>query len=221
MFNFGGKICLMCLKVVSVEDVELPRLYKTLKVFNNFENSAFELKMLKNFTFKIKKQQIYADYDSQNNFFSEVSGQFYQINRLSNKIIKFHPTFGFSNQVKDSKRLLSFSSQSSGVRVGEYFWILGGYEECKIGATNGCSFSTTQAITQRKTKLYNIKKSVWIDGPKLPKSIWLYHASASAINSSHVVFVGANSYFEEGCKKLNFIRCLGYRTNIYLCQNSY
>ena len=178
MFNFGGKICLMCPKVVSVEDVELPRLYKTLKVFNNFENSAFELKMLKNFTFKIKKQQIYEDYDSRNNFFSEVSSQFYQTNRVANKIIKFHPTFGLSNQVKDSKRLLSFSSQSSGVRVGEYFWILGGYEECKIGATNGCSFSPTQAITQRKSKLYNIKKSVWIDGPKLPKSVWLYHASA-------------------------------------------
>ena len=213
MFNFGGKICLMCLKVVSVEDVELPRLYKTLKVFNNFENSAFELKMLKNFTFKIKKQQNYSDYHSQNYFFSEVSGQFYQINRMSNKIIKFHPTFGLSNQVKDSKRLLSFSTQSSGVRVGEYFWIVGGYEECNIGATNGCSFSPTQAITQRKSKLYNIKKSVWIDGPKLPKSVWLYHASASALNSSHVVFVGANSYFDEACKNSNLIKCMVYKTN--------
>ena len=192
MFNFGGKICLMCLKVVSVKDVELPRLYKTLKVFNNFENSAFELKMLKNFTFKIQKQQNYSDYHSQNYFFSEVSGQFYQINRMSNNIIKFHPTFGLSNQVKDSKRLLSFSTQSSGVRVGGYFWIVGGNEECNEGQ---------EAITQRQSKLYNIKKSVWIDGPKLPKSIWLYYASTSAINSSHVVFVGANSYFEEGCKK--------------------
>ena len=169
--------------------------------------------MLKNFTFKIKKQQNYSDNDSQNYFFSGVSGQFYQINRLSNKIIKFHPTFGLSNQVKDSKRLLSFSTQSSGVRVGEYFWIVGGNVQCFEGATNACSFTTTAQITQRKTKLYNIKKSAWIDGPKLPKSVWLYHTSASAINSSHVVFVGANSYFDEACKKSNSIKCMVYRTN--------
>ena len=160
--------------------------------------------MLKNFTFKIKKQQIYADYDSRNNFFSEVSGQFYQINRMANKTIRFHQTFGLSNQIINSERSLTFSSKSSGVRVGEYFWIVGGYVECDEEAIR---------VTQRKSKLFNIKKSVWIDGPKLPKSVWLYHASASAINSSHVVFVGANSYFDEACKKSNSIKFMIYKTN--------
>ena len=215
MINFGGNVSEknLCHNVVSVEDVELPRLLNTLKVFNNFENSAFELKMLKNFTFKIKKQQDYADYNSRNYFFSEVSGEFYQINRIGNKSIRFHQTFGLSNQIKNSHRTITFSKKSSGVRVGEYFWIVGGNVQCFEGATNACSFTTTAQITQRKTKLYNIKKSAWIDGPKLPKSVWLYHASASALNSSHVVFVGANSYFEEARKNSNFIKCMVYKTN--------
>ena len=183
---------------------QLPRLFKTLKVFNNFENSAFELKMLKNFTFKIKEHQNYADHYSRNNFFSEVSGQFYLINRIANKAIRFYQTFGLSNEIKNSQRPITFSTKSSGVRVGEYFWIVGGNEECNEGQ---------EAITQRQSKLYNIKKSMWIDGPKLPKSIWLYHASASAINSSHVVFVGANSYFDENCKISNSIKFMIYKTN--------
>ena len=149
MINFGGNVSEknLCHNVVSVENVELPRLLNTLKVFNNFENSAFELKLLKNFTFKIKEQQNYADHYSRNNFFSEISGQFYQINRIANKAIQFYQTFGLSNEIKNSQRPITFSTKSSGVRVGEHFWILGGYEECNIGTTNGCSFSATQAIT--------------------------------------------------------------------------
>ena len=85
-------------------------------------------------------------------------------------------------------------------------------EECLDGNANGCAFSTTLQVTLRQSKLYNIKKSVWIDGPKLPKSVWLYHASASAINSSHVVFVGANSYFDEACKISNSIKCIVFKT---------
>ena len=157
--------------------------------------------MLKNFTFKIKEHQNYADHYSRNNFFSEVSGQFYQINRIANKPIRFHQTFGLSNEIKNSQRPITFSTRSSGVRVGEYLWIVGGNEECNEGQLSTCGLTAIEKITKRQSNLYNIKKSVWIDGPKLPKSIWLYHASASAINSSHVVFVGANSYFEEECKK--------------------
>ena len=163
--------------------------------------------MLKNFTFKIKEQQNYVDYNSRNYFFSEVSGEFYQINRISNKTVRFHQTFDMSNRIKNSHRPIDFSTKSSGVRVGKYFWIVGGNEDRIFGQI------TSEQITQRQTKLYNIKKSVWINGPKLPKSIWLYHASATAINSSHVVFVGANSYFDEECKKSICMKCMVYRTN--------
>ena len=147
------------------------------------------------------------DYNSRNYFFSEVSGEFYQINRISNKTVRFHQTFGMSNRIKNSHRPIDFSTKSSGVRVGKYFWIVGGNEDRIFGQI------TSEQITQRQTKLYNIKKSVWINGPKLPKSIWLYHASATAINSSHVVFVGANSYFDEECKKSICMKCMVYRTN--------
>ena len=54
--------------------------------------------------------------------------------------------------------------------------------------------------TQRDTMLWHIKKSRWVTGPKLPKNILLYHASATAINSSHVVFIGANAYFDGASK---------------------
>ena len=54
-----------------------------------------------------------------------------------------------------------------------------------------CSFLNTQ----RKSLLWNVRKYRWINGPRLPNEIFLLDSSATAINSSHVVFVGANAYF--------------------------
>ena len=160
----------------------------TLKVFNNFENSGLELKMLKNFTFHLINKKNYTDYDSRDNFFSEMNGEFYQINRMAKRKIQSHQSFNQSRSMPNSVLPLEFSKRSSGVRVGNYLWIVGGGERVICMLPKHC-------ISQRKSKIWNIKKFVWTDGPELPKSIWMYHAAASAINSSHVVFVGANAYF--------------------------
>ena len=92
--------------------------------------------MFKNFSFKIKDRQNYTDYNSRKSFFSEVTGQFYQIDRISNKNVRLHQTFGWSSHITNSQSSLTFSTRSSGVRVGEYFWIVGGNEECE---RSGCS----------------------------------------------------------------------------------
>ena len=168
------------------DDFQIPG--STLKVFNNFENSGLELKMLKNFTFYLINKKSYSDYDSRDSFFSEMNGEFYQIDRMNKRKIRLHQSFNQSRSMANSILPSSFSKRSSGVRVGDYFWILGG---------RNLSICPSW-FSQRETKLWNIKKSVWTDGPELPKSIWMYHTSASAINSSHVVFVGANAYF-DGC----------------------
>ena len=173
-----------------MDEFEIPS--STLKVFNNFENSGLEMKMLKNFTFEVISKKKYTDYDSRDSFFSEMNGEFYQINRIAKRKIQLHQSFNRSRSMANSILPLQFSKRSIGVRVGNYFWIIGGGEffVCMM---------PTYCLSQRKSKLWNIKKSKWNDGPELPKSIWMYHASASAINSSHVVFVGANAYFDE-CK---------------------
>ena len=84
--------------------------------------------MLKNFTFLVHEKQNYADNDLSHYFFSEVKGQYYKVTRRSDKKIFFHKHFGSSEPIKKSSPMLTFSSQSLGVRIGKYFWILGGFE---------------------------------------------------------------------------------------------
>ena len=66
-----------------------------------------------------------------------------------------------------------------GVRLGNYFWILGGF-----GGDNSAW------IPQEKTSIWTIEKEKWIQGPKVP--ILLLHGvfCATAINSTFVMFIG-------------------------------
>jgi hypothetical protein len=66
-----------------------------------------------------------------------------------------------------------------GVRLGNYFWILFGF--------NG---HDGVWIPQEKTSIWTIEKEKWIQGPKVP--ILLLHKTfcATAINSTFVIFIG-------------------------------
>ena len=68
-----------------------------------------------------------------------------------------------------------------GVRFGNYFWILGGYNSLAWGSW----------IPQDKTSIWTVEKEKWIQGPKVP--ILLFHSPsfcATAINSTFVMFIG-------------------------------
>ena len=69
-----------------------------------------------------------------------------------------------------------------GVRLGNYFWVLGGFN----------SFAWGSWIPQEKTSIWNIEKEKWIQGPKIPLVLDLDSPMfcATAINSTFVMFIG-------------------------------
>jgi hypothetical protein len=70
-----------------------------------------------------------------------------------------------------------------GVRIGNYFWVLGGFK------SNNLAWGSW--IPQEKTSIWTIEKEKWIQGPKI--SLALQDGSsfcATAINSTFVMFVG-------------------------------
>ena len=70
-----------------------------------------------------------------------------------------------------------------GVRLGNRFWILGG-------------FKSGSWIPQEKTSIWTIEKEKWIQGPKIPSKILVNKNNtnnffcATAINSTFVMFIG-------------------------------
>ena len=66
-----------------------------------------------------------------------------------------------------------------GVRLGNHFWILGG-------------FKSGSWILQEKTSIWTIEKEKWIQGPKIPLDLLLDGSTfcATAINSTFVMFIG-------------------------------
>ena len=139
--------------------------------------------------------------------------------RYSNKRVYIYNSFNSPKPIPRSHPTWNFSHMSVGVRVGEYFWIIGGNENCltyNLGIQTLIKYSNslTNSISksgliqgygtvifcgvltsQRKSLLWSIKKRKWINGPRLPNDVFLLHSSSSAINSTHVIFVGANAYF--------------------------
>ena len=87
--------------------------------------------MLKNLTFLVHEKQNYSDNGLNNYFFSEIKGQYYKVTRRSDKKIFLHKHFGPSEPIRKSSPMVTFSHQSLGVRIGKYFWLLGGIEPGK------------------------------------------------------------------------------------------
>ena len=94
---------------------------------------------------------------------------------------------------------------STGVQIGEFFWIFGG----TLSGTNG---GTHHLV--KESVLYHILKKTWvkgnlllilfttiflvmfITGPDLPENIFFMDAPSVSLNSSHAVIFGANvDYF--------------------------
>ena len=74
-----------------------------------------------------------------------------------------------------------------GVRLGNYFWILGGFKSD--------SFVWSSWIPQEKTSIWATEKEKWIQGPKIPLFLVMDNNNsnvfcATAINSTFVMFIG-------------------------------
>ena len=79
------------------------------------------------------------------------------------------------------------------IQIGQNYWIVGGGVNPNKWGSIG---------SQKSSIIWFSKKLKWVKGPKLPDAIFLFYASASAINSTHVIFVGANTNYDgEGLIK--------------------
>ena len=174
-------------------------LINTLKIFNNFQNSSMEIALHKNLSFGILHTQPYEDYNLNHYFFSKLGGDFYRVSRNEKHNIRAFQEIGSGRIIPKSYHPYTFDKRATGIMVGSRFWLLGGssnFLDPKFGTSyNG--HSGLGMITQKKSFIWNIQKSKWIQGPTLPENIFLYYASASAVNSSHVIFIGANALYHE------------------------
>ena len=72
------------------------------------------------------------------------------------------------------------------VKVGHYFWILGGLikEDWSLGL-----------LYQEKTSVFSLRKMKWFDGPNLPEALIINYAGASmycvtSLNQTTAIFIG-------------------------------
>ena len=84
--------------------------------------------------------------------------------------------------MKNILEIKEWDKLSNGVQISHYFWIYGANKK------TGVSLSPFQS---RMTLLFHLIKKRWIMGPKIPEDLLLFDSSATSLNSSHVVFIGA------------------------------
>ena len=173
---------------------ETSKMLNTLKVFNNFENLAIELVVFKNLSFSVIKFQNHSDFKYLDDYFSEPNGEYYCINKLDYRNVRHFQSFGSPAQIiPKTSPPHSFFKRSTGIQIGQNYWIVGGGVNPNEWGSIG---------SQKSSIIWFSKKLKWVKGPKLPDAIFFFYASASAINSTHVIFVGANTnYDDEGLIK--------------------
>ena len=79
---------------------------------------------------------------------------------------------------------------STGVRFGNFFWIIGGDSSCNNGHTG--SFYEFVGQGNKNSYLWQIDKKKWVKGPKYHNKInkTFHYSCAVALNNSAILFIG-------------------------------
>ena len=93
------------------------------------------------------------------------------------------------------------SHNVQGIRVGKYFWIMGGTRDGFIDKLEVMKF-------QYETSIWLIDREIWIKGPELPSNTEYSMFCGTAINSTFVMFFGMDSIME-------FVISYDFTTNIW------
>ena len=203
------------LKLLKFSDKVPRRPINTLKIYNThygyLQNWAFS----KNFSLlAVSETPLEFDNSTATFEFVDMDGSVYQISGFDHKMVKIGTG---SNDLRIApktsrksleKDLTNYDISASGVRIGDFFWILGG----RLGDDK---ISWGKHMENRKSALFHIKKLSWLrgkdyltlsgeflasflisnfkfTGPELPHQVFSFHSSAIALNSSHVAIIGGN-----------------------------
>ena len=92
----------------------------------------------------------------------------------------------------DSANGDGFNIDSNGIRIGNFYWIIGGLHYCRTLPVIQMSGLSPVNKRNKNSYLWSISKRKWIRGPPFaPKTGYLFHYACSvALNSSAVLFVG-------------------------------
>ena len=95
----------------------------------------------------------------------------------------------FGKEKKES----GFDLSSSGVRVGNYYWMIGGGGYCQN--ENNFASSLTEGIQingilNSNSYMWSIEKRTWFPGPNIDPVLIFHYACSVSLNSSAVLFIG-------------------------------
>ena len=100
----------------------------------------------------------------------------------------------FGKEKKES----GFDLSSSGVRVGNYYWMIGGGGHCQQITQNenhNHASSWTKGIklngiSNSNSYMWSIKKRTWFPGPNIKPDFIFHYACSVSLNSAAVLFIG-------------------------------
>ena len=99
----------------------------TLKIFNNFQNSALEIVISNNFEFKVLYNKSYSDDNFNHYFCSQPNGEFYRISANPSQNIRDFRSFEDKHTIiPNSAHPIHFDLRATGIHVGKRFWLVGG-----------------------------------------------------------------------------------------------
>ena len=108
-----------------------------------------------------------------------------------------------------------FDLSSSGVRVGNYYWMIGGGGYCSQIKQNDHNFGSTwtegiqiNGFPNSNSYMWSIEKRKWFPGPNIHPDFIFHYACSVSLNSSAVLFIGLTN-------DLDFYTFANYFTAIY------
>ena len=103
------------------------KMANTLKIFNNFQNSALEIVISNNFEFKVLNNKSYSNQDLNHYFFTQPIGGFYRISGNPSQNVRAFRHFEEKHTfIANSAHSNLFDLRATGIQVGNFFWLVGG-----------------------------------------------------------------------------------------------
>ena len=109
---------------------------ETMKIINTYHDQSQRMVVTKNLSLLVLEEDNPAFDSSLTFFFPEIYQQYYKISPDLNKNVKIYKRLHEERLLPKTSLKISlenvFDYRSTGVRVGQFFWIFGGAENCHV-----------------------------------------------------------------------------------------